>query len=397
MRDESLKTALNYGKFKGPVKILLFDADYLVVRDARDGAAQLGIEVVPLQTKAKGRAEGSFVSVLLKTLLTHRPDFVLTINHLGFDEGGVLAQLLARYAIPTASWFVDHPLPILGGAPKNATDHTVVFCFERTALAWLADQGYADPVHLPTGTNRRIFDPRLIDRSLAAQLTLPLTFAGNSWWTKARLEPLPKVQQLAARFVDQVKLDRTVVANGFAQILAEFPVRSPNARLRYAMAQVALAEASMQTRRRFVTALKESGVCVFGDPHWQRLVPGVELRPFVDYEVGLPALFHFSGVNANVTAEQMPTAVNQRVWDVPAAGGFLLTDAQQDALECFEENEEIAVYRSIEEATSKAAYYTARPEVRRKMVERAMARVEQCHTVAHRIQRLVDEMRRRFA
>lgn len=40
----------------------------------------------------------------------------------------------------------------------------------------------------------------------------------------------------------------------------------------------------------------------------------------------------------NNPAAQMPTALNQRVWDVPGVCGFLITDAQEDALEFFEED-----------------------------------------------------------
>ena len=160
--------------------------------------------------------------------------------------------------------------------------------------------------------------------------------------------------------------------------------------------QVLLAEASMKRRRGFARAMAPTGLQIFGDPYWSEMVPGIKLSPAVDYQKGLPALFAGSAVNANVTAEQMPTAVNQRVWDVPGTGAFLLTDAQEDALEFFYEDEEIVVYRRFDEAADKARYYAKESEKRQAIAKRAFEKVEAHHRVTHRLQKMVEVMRRRF-
>ncbi|MDD5308936.1 MAG: glycosyltransferase [Deltaproteobacteria bacterium] len=395
MRDELLKNALKYPRFAGPPKILVLDTGYFVVRDVLEAAADLGWEAVALRTKAEGMAKGGFVADLLKALVLHRPDFVLTMNHLGFDEKGLLAGLLGRYEVPLASWFVDHPMPILGGANANATPYCQVFCFERTALPWLERQGYTAPAYLPTGSNRRHFHPSAVDHAACRELRWPLTFAGNSWWLKAREGSPSWVRKLARDFRCRFEVNRHALTNGFEDHLTEFS--SIPDRSRYAVAQVALAEASMLTRKRFAKALMPEGLRVFGDEHWRRLVPGVDLRRFVSYGGMLSALFAGSAVNANVTAEQMPSAVNQRVWDVPASGGFLLTDAQGDVLELFEDGVDVAVYRDFTELTDKARHYLKHPAEREAIAGAGFEKVDREHRVTHRLERMREVMRQRFA
>lgn len=385
-----LRQALGYRRFRGPIRVLILDTGYLVVRDVLDAAEDLGWQVATLAATGHGRAGEGFVADLLTGLATHQPDFVLTINHLGFDEDGVLAQLLSQLEIFTASWFVDHPLPVLGGSPGNVTPHCVVFCFERTALPWLASQGYTEPVYLPTASNHRYYHPSMVDRCRAATLAWPLTFAGNSWWTKARQEPPPWAIEAAATLGP---IDRHLVRGGLAELLRQLDLPGPRAA--FVVAEVALAEASSRTRGRFARTLQPLGLRVHGDPHWQELAPGLDLHPFVDYERGLPALFAASQINANITAEQMPTAVNQRVWDVPAVGGFLLTDAQEDVLELFREDQEVVVYRSLEEARDKARHYLRRDGTRRAIATRAFARVDRCHRFTHRLECIAAQMRAR--
>jgi spore maturation protein CgeB len=365
-----------------------------VVRDLFDGAADLGWEVFSVPMKAKGAADSAFLADLLKALVQYRPDFIITINHLGFDEKGILAGVLADYRIPTASWFVDHPMPILGPAGSNTSPFIQVFSFERTSLSWLSAHGYEDPLYLPTGANRRHFHPARIDQALRATLSCSLSFAGNSWWTKARCEPEPSIRKAAEKAARGFRIEKRSSLDGLESTLVSSFQGAP--RDRYAVAQVLLAEASMQRRRDFARALKPVGLRIFGDPFWEKMAPGIDLAPFVDHELGLPALFSACSINANITAVQMPTAVNQRVWDVPAAGGFLLTDDQEDALMHFEENKEIAVYRSFEEAADKARYYLANDHQREAASVACLAKIDSFHCLTHRLKVVGDKMKRRF-
>jgi spore maturation protein CgeB len=391
-----LQAALGYRKFQSGVspRVLVMHADYHVVADVLDGAHDLGWTVASLPTAKVGRGNANFLAQLLQTLVEFRPDFLLSVNHLGFDEEGALAELLERFEVPLASWFVDHPLPILGGAEENARSNCQVFCFERTALSWLTSIGFDDPRHLPTGSNAGRFHPRHARAQLNERFGHPLCLVAGSWWHKARVEPSAPARAAALALAAGRRVNREFVRDGLEQTLEA--AGQGSGRDGWHGAQAALAEASMNTRRDFIRSLLDLEPVVHGDQYWRELVPEVRLEGPVDPRLELPTLFASCNVNLNVTAEQMPTAVNQRVWDVPGAGGLLLTDAQEDVLAHFTDGRDVVTYQSNEEAHDKARHYLAHPDEGRRVARAAFEKVEREHRVTHRLLTLESVMRRRF-
>jgi spore maturation protein CgeB len=87
----------------------------------------------------------------------------------------------------------------------------------------------------------------------------------------------------------------------------------------------------------------------------------------------------------------MKDGLNQRVFDVPAAGGFLLTDFKESLLDLFKEGE-VACFHDPEEARAKLQYFQTRPEERRAVAAKARERVLAQHTVAHRVQTVLEKL-----
>lgn len=397
MESSRLKQALGYPKFRGEVpRVLVFEADYLMINDVISGARELGWSVSTISTQTKGVAKEQFVRDLLTKILSTRPDFLLTINHFGFDEEGILASLLDNFQIPVASWFVDHPLPILGGAEANAVSSVQTFCFERTALPWLMSRGFEEPRFLPTASNRLNFHPERVDLERAKTLGSPLAFVGNSWWTKAIVEPPKMMRRAAKKLLQRTAVNRRHLDENFDERLNEVLRGLPGDRSQYRAAGVAFAMASMETRKRFARALLPLGLRIHGDPYWKKLVPGIDLKPGLDPVLDLPPLFSGTAINVNVTAEQMPTALNLRVWDVPGVEGFLITDAQEDALEFFEEDVDMVLYRDLDEAKDKVKFYLDHPAKRQSIAKKGFERVESLHRMTHRLQDMAAAMKARF-
>ncbi|MFT7487099.1 MAG: spore maturation protein CgeB [Candidatus Paceibacteria bacterium] len=395
MTASPLAQALGYSKFQAGAKprMMVMKSKYFIVEDVVSIARELDWAVQELPTKLGEKGESSYIKSMLMALVDFRPDFLLTINHIGFDSEGVLAGLLEDFGIPLASWFVDHPLPILAGAEANARGTSQVFCFEKTALGWLESIGFENPVHLPTASNPDTFYPSRVDIKRVAQLGSPVSLVAGSWWEKANTSFSPEVHQLAKEMSAKGPIDSQFLRNHMGAYLAQ---ADDNARTHCLAAQAALAESSMRKRRDFVLALAEHSPVVNGDEHWSKLVQGVELRGPLHPTQDLPTVFGSSKVNLNVTAEQMPTAVNQRVWDVPGTGGFLLTDAQDDVLENFTDGEDVAVYHSLDEARDKLAYYLTHDAEREAIARKGLATVDAKHRTHHRLRQMEDVMRCRF-
>jgi len=396
MAESPLAKALGYSKFRSgeKVRMMIMKSKYFVNDDVVSGAKAMGWDVFELPVNMSGTTENSFLTDMLQSLVSFRPDFVLTINHGGFDNEGVLAGILNSFNVPLASWFVDHPVAIIAGSEKNVQENTQIFCFERTALSWLSKVGFEDPIHLPTASNQKVFHPSLVDINKATNLGESLVLVAGSWWQRARETSTPEVKKLATQMLDENAIDHNLLRHHLHEF--EYIQASPDSREKFAAIHVALAELTMNKRAKFITALKELNPVVYGDEHWKELVNGVELRGPVHNTKELPSLFAGSKVNLNVTAEQMPTAVNQRVWDVPGIGGFLLTDAQDDVLEYFEDGEDVAIYHNLDEAVDKASFYVANDSLRNKIAHKALIKIDREHRINHRLITIETVMSKRF-
>ena len=137
-----------------------------------------------------------------------------------------------------------------------------------------------------------------------------------------------------------------------------------------------------------------------GDPGWCDILPRVENwrhLPPLDYYEDLPRFYPLSKVNFNCTSRQMPGAVNQRVFDVPACGGFLVSDYREQMEDLFDLDTEAVVYREIGEIPQRLEEFLGSPEKRAAVTANARKRILAEHTYVIRLTRLIDTMRAAFA
>ena len=82
-------------------------------------------------------------------------------------------------------------------------------------------------------------------------------------------------------------------------------------------------------------------------------------------------------------------ALNQRVYDVPATGAFLLTDYSPELEEHFRPGEEVAAYRNVEELADKARYYLAHDAERDAIARRGYQRALTLPTIRDRMAQVI--------
>lgn len=150
--------------------------------------------------------------------------------------------------------------------------------------------------------------------------------------------------------------------------------------------------ATFYTRWEAVKALLPLGLHVFGPNEWLPLL-GDRYRDRHHGLIGyndLPDCYATAGINLNFHSLQCPTALNSRDFDVPAAGGFLLSDWVEDFEKGYLlDNEHLCVARNPEDFVQKAEYYLSHEEDRRSLAESGHEWVLQRHTFLHRAQFLL--------
>ncbi|MEZ4766102.1 MAG: glycosyltransferase [Calditrichia bacterium] len=93
-------------------------------------------------------------------------------------------------------------------------------------------------------------------------------------------------------------------------------------------------------------------------------------------------------INLCLSSQQLGSAVSLRAYEIPASGGFLLTDWKDDLADLFAEDE-IVSFRSVDEMNDKIDFYQRHPEKREPVIRKARERVINEHQVFHRIQKML--------
>ncbi len=388
----ALRERMRYRKFAGDVPRLLVGHSRYWVDDACIRAAKrMGWQIHQTPTVMEGQLSRDQLKGLFDALVTFKPDFILTANLAGMDVDGILARFYADLEIPHATWFVDEPRSIVMGKEAFASDYAVAFTWERAYAPYLEHAGFAAVHHLPLAADTTYFDAKP-----ASSWKYNTTFVASSMTSFAeqeldRLAQWPALESATRCALDNGKVTRESFGEGLESIVGEVLLQSVDEHGRRQAELVCFIEGTRRLRHAFVSQLANDDLKVFGDDGWGRA--GITHLPSVNYAEGLPELYRSSRINLNLTSIQMATAVNQRVFDCPAAGGFLLTDTQGDLETLFDAPNETARFTGFDEAQDLIRYFNAHDFERVALTERARKRILAEHTYEHRLQFIVKQMR----
>ena len=190
-----------YAKFAAwPPRILLLTSQYFLMGELKAACERLDIPHYFLDVGANEIGRNEFVEELLQSVLTFRPDFVLTVNHLGVDREGILAGLLEKMKLPLASWFVDNPHLILSMYRKLVNPWTALFTWDRDNLPSLRDMGFEHAHYLPLAADVQRFRPAPA-KDVPASWQAPVSFV---WQLHGQQGPPPAQNSSATALSDQI-------------------------------------------------------------------------------------------------------------------------------------------------------------------------------------------------
>ncbi len=392
---------LRYPKFRAErLTVALFDFGYFLTEEIARALQALGHTVV----RVRGRKDESCGAVLgraVETIASDRPDFFLTVNHFGFDEGGALAELFRSIEMPAAVWYVDSPDLVVKAFPKNASPYCFVFVWDESYAKSLKGVGFGNVAYLPLAADETVFRPRAMSSAEKRRIGSDIGFVGNSMVVPARERLLevdrtlrPAVERTAQRLGSARDLTyrEAAAAALHDDERAAFDALSPREKSVFEAA--VLWRATLLYRLVRLRALEEFRPFVRGDAGWKGLLNGkFRLGPQLAYYGELPDFYNACKVNFNATSVQMGTAVNQRVFDVPACGAFLLTDLQPSLEELFEVGDEVIAYNDIDEIDDLARFYLRNDAAREAVAAKGRSRVLREHTYRHRIGTIVRRLR----
>lgn len=336
-------------------------------------------------------------TALLRAVARKRPGFLLFMNwHPGeYAPIGVLNQL----RLPRVTWCIDDPYSFL----KN--EHV----FHGHDFVWTWDGGYGDCYAARRARSvdwvPYVADLDGVEPAVRGELKSPVSYVGQvAVPDRAALGLDERLEAFARRcgFEKAANLKRSYASLAFEwqgefglSVIAEDGGELPP-NLRYAMYVFGNAKRRIDVLER----ARPFGLALYGNEAWREWLAGHPLlecyRGPADPRRDVPDIFASSAVNLNIHSLQALSSLNQRDFNCPLMGGFLLTDWVEGAGQFFEPDAEMAFYHGPDDLEAKIRYYLERPGERARVTENGRRRVLREHTYAARVPAVLEQLKRRI-
>ena len=377
-------------------KALLLHGNFFLQEECRKALHEINKED-PLLFKYETFQSGiEYESHLHKSIQKEKPDFIFSINMKGFDGNGVLAETSLRFDIPVVVWFVDDPYPILLQQGKFINKNMIALCWEKAYLPHLKKCGFSKVAYLPLAT-----DPSVFTRKTTASPKVSLGFVGTSMcgvflaeikskflWADSLIPIVDKASEILLVNPNE-KISKII-----RKVINELSITLPFSDERNFtwLCSYVIHTASMKKRKKIVSSLLPSEIELFGNPKgWKELFGDTIItHPDIDYNTQLCDTFRNIEINLNISSCQMPSAVNQRVFDIPMSGSFVISDNQKDLEELFEVGKEAVTYKTIDELNDLIEYYKKDATLRQTVFNAAKKRIMNEHTYYHRMKSIIQ-------
>ncbi len=292
--------------------------------------------------------------------------FVFTVDY-SPDVSGICQDLL----IPYFSYITEWPdRGLYDASVKNSCNF--IFCFDREVYQWLHHILPERSYHLPLGTGAdkisggQAGGAGMVDVSYAGALCLDTDvydrMDGISDFVRGYLETLLRVQtRIYGYNLLEAALNKDIVKElkrcmPYEERPGEMPGTDKNV-----LANCYLADKVTEMERHQLLCAVSSRF----DTHIYT----------ADTDCGIPGadihkgkknadIYRSSRVNLHFTHRAVTSGVPQEVYDIMAAGGFVLTNFQPEIPELFVAGEQLETYTSEEELLEKIEYYLGHEEER---------------------------------
>lgn len=303
-------------------------------------------------------------------------DAVISLNY-----WPLVAECCHRENRPYIAWVYDCPLPIKRFETFSyPTSH--VFLFDRVQYEDFVSRGYQTVYHMPLAVNVDRLDEIRLTSDEIKQYGCDVSFVGNMYasdyldlrlrlneYERGYLEGLIETQyRVYGLYYIGEMLGESLLDP--MQKRFEGPEEPDEERKELFRKYVELCLGREITRRERLLLLS----AVSARHHLKLYANAVEkmlvkadYRGTVDSHYSMPKVFRASKINLNITYKQITVGMPLRVLDIMGAGGFLLSNYQEELVENFRPGIDCVIYESVADAIQKVEYYLQHEDERREI------------------------------
>lgn len=312
------------------------------------------------------------------------------------DSEATLLSICNDCNIKLAIWHHDAPYKFLLPAWRQHYRHIYHFCMDRYYVDIMLEAGYDKVRYLHLGTTPTIFKPVKKTRK---DFITEVGFVANLTIKKAhdQWELILKNWNINDEDSKLIKGLISTAANEGIDIPETINLfKRKGLELNLIMLIIKFVEtfANQERRKKPVLALRDLvDVKVVGSD-WNLVgVYHHQILPRIEYYDELPIFYSSAAINLNITQSQIRRGLNQRFFDVPACGGFLISDHNDEIATFFTPGEEIVVFDDMPDLREKVDYYLNHPDKRKSIAHAAREKVLAHHTMKNRIEEMIQVLK----
>ncbi len=364
------------------------------------GFASLGLSVLRVAPEhLHNEAHRDFLPNLLK-----KPSLLLAVNADGLAPYKNTLEYLEKSHSAACIWCVDNPWNILSGVREPLWKEVPFFVTDKSFIPALQENGAKKVEHLPLGACFASFKVTGYDSSYLPISFAPFAFVGRSQFPgKEKFFSnlaIPETEWQIAKSMlqagqrpdllwwqEKLHVHTAKLWPGKVARLSAFCAEEASLLWRQtALEFTAQIGATLCEKKSSATHI---GLDIFGDAGWEKFLPtSTRLLPPVDYYRHLPNIYSGARFNIALTSLQLPHAVNQRHFDIWAAGGLCLSDSTR-GLDIFPTDLVEQIVFTDKQSLEKKVEALIDDRKREELIKNWQVELANNHTYMHRLKTLL--------
>lgn len=304
------------------------------------------------------------------------------------DFSPSLAEACYELHLPYISWVFDAPLESLYSTQAQYSTN-YFFVFDKNMIAQLSNVELPHLYYMPLATNINSASMLEITELDELKYSSDISLVGNLYdynvydrfkdhFSPALLENIQELfNGLFGRWNDSLDFHNKLTENSLGELYLLFGknVSSCGMPDLLFLESALIRGLSYRERVAMLNRLAEShSVVLYTKSDTSHLV-NVTVNGAIDYSTETPKVFHLSKINLNLTMRSIESGIPQRIFDIMAVGGFVLTNYQPELEECFVVGKEIVCFHDFDEMEYLADYYLAHDRERTEIAINGYKRV----------------------
>ena len=352
-----------------------------------------------------------YITKLSEYISNHKGiDYCMTINYIP-----IIARVCSIFHIPYISWTYDSPSLSLYSNTLSL-DTNYVFVIDRALATRFGSRNPGHIIALPIACATESCRPLAISDEEHRRFDCDISFIGSLYTEKCSFrydEVAKKIPEYMRGYMDGLiqaqlnvygynfladTLDDSTANEYFSYTGLELPP-DYDINIREIVADFYLGYkcSALERIKTLISIGEHFPLSVYTNSDFSSLndpkdIPNIKNCGTVGYNTDMPKVFACSKINLNITTKTNQTGIPSRIFDVMAAGGFVISNYQEEILEYFVPGEDIVIYDSIPDLLNKIEYYLSHDDERNTIAQNGYNKVKQLHTYDNRMKDLFEFM-----